>query len=318
MKGPLVIIGASLIVVLALIGFMFFEERSVAQEVENYNSAIETPRLIVRSAQAFILSPANINYLPIRDFNISEPIIDARAAIVHDIRSGRTLYALNPDEQMPIASITKLMTAVVITENLDLDSIYTISAQDLNVDGLGADLYRGEQILGRDLLKVMLINSANDAASVFSTEIAKTGYEIVDLMNEKAHDIGMDNTHFNDPAGLDDGATYSTASDVVTLVRYVNNYPEIWEILATENDEVASLDGKLVHKLNNTNRLLGIVSNIIGGKTGRTEGALGTLALVVDVNDGKDAIITVVLGAEDRFGETQTLINWVKNAHTWK
>jgi len=318
MKGAFTILGLFLAVLVLLVGVLFWQEKTVAKQIDETDIAIESPVAITRSTQAFILSPANVNYLPIRDFNIAEPVVDARAAIVYDMHSGRTLFSHNPDEKLPIASITKLMTAVVVIENLDLNSVYTVSVEDLNVDGFGADLYRGEKIVGEDLFKIMLINSANDAAAVFATIFQEQDMDILEAMNSKAQKLGMYSTNFNDPAGLDDNSTYSTANDVIRLVRYVERYPEIWEILRTETDEVTSFDGKIRHRLVNTNRLLGVLEGIIGGKTGMSDGALGTLTLVVDVKDGKESIVTVLLGTNYRFDESKELIDWTKSAHSWE
>jgi len=269
-------------------------------------------------AQAFLLPVSEINYLPIRNFSIPEPILGAKAAAIFDVKSGRFLYSKNPDERLPIASVTKLMTAVVILDNLDLSQIYTVPIEDINVDGLGADLYKDEQLRGEDLFKLMLIKSSNDAALTFASAAQKLGIDLVARMNEKAQMLGMADTKFTNPAGLDDNDAFSTASDLVKLVRYVQKYDLISEALITKSADITSSDGKIKHHLANTDQLLGQISGIVIGKTGYTDGALGTMVLRVAINDNKDDIISVVLGSNDRFGETKTLIDWSKKAYYWK
>ncbi len=269
-------------------------------------------------AQAFILPISQTNYLPIRNFNIEEPDIQAKAAGLYDVRSERFLYSKNINQKMPVASITKLMTAIVIMENLPLNETYSVAAEDINVDGTGADLQKGEKIRGSDLLKMMLIKSSNDAALSFGRSASEKNINLVAKMNDKAKMLNMTNTKFNDPAGLNDGESFSTTDDLVKLVRYVNKYPVIWEILMTKTANISSVDGSITHHLVSTNRLLDEVNGVIGGKTGYTDGALETMAMEVTANEGSDRLISIILGSQDRFAETKKLIDWGRSAYRWK
>ena len=268
--------------------------------------------------QAFLLPIAETNYLPIRDFTVSEPVITAGAAALYDVKSGRFLYAQNVNKRLPIASITKLMTAVVVVGNLNLDDIYAVSAENVNVDGFGADLYRSERLKGADLFKIMLIKSSNDAALTFNAEAQKRGIDLIADMNEKAQQLGMTNTHFSDPAGLDDNDAFSTAADLIKLVRYTSGYDLISELLTTQVADVTSADGRINHHLINTNQLLGQIPGIIVGKTGYTDKALGTMVLEVELDNNVNRIISVVLGSNDRFGEPRKLIEWGRRAYQWE
>ncbi len=287
-----------------------------------WNFKVEKPPTVFNKnnseqQRAFILPISETNYLPIRNFNIAEPVIDAKAAILFDSRSGRVLYSLNSNQRLPIASITKLMSAVVILENMSLDQIYTIPIEDVNVDGLGVDLYKDEQFHGKDLFKIMLIKSSNDAASTFATTANKSGIDFIGKMNEKAVSLRMTDTVFTNSAGLDDHDAFSTAADLVKLVNYIRKYDIIWETLRIKSTEVLSLN-KISHHLINTDQLLGEIPRIIGGKTGYTNTALGTMVLLVGLNDNKDSIISVILGSNNRFGETKKLIDWGERAYSWK
>lgn len=270
------------------------------------------------SGQAFLLPVSETSYLPVRDFNIQEPALEAKAAALFDVRSGRYLYSKNPNQRLPIASITKLMSAMVVLDNLNLNDIFTVPAEDINVDGKGADFYKNEQLRGIDLFKIMLIKSSNDAALVFATVAQNAGIDFVAEMNEKAQVIGMANTKFADPAGLNDQDAFSTALDLVKLMRYIERYDLISQTLRTKSITVTSIDGKAVHNLVNTNQLLDQVPNVIMGKTGYTDNALGTMALKVGISEGHDTIISVILGAKDRFTETEKLIQWSKAAYRWQ
>lgn len=269
-----------------------------------------------RVAPAFILPVSQTTYVPVRDFGIPDPEIQARAAVLVDANSGRVLYDRASRTRLPIASITKLMTAMVVLDQLDLNASYSATPEDLNVDGNGADLLVSEKFRGIELLRLMLIASSNDAASVFSTSARNQGIDIVVAMNEKSRALGMTETHFEDPAGLHDQGTYSTAFDVALLVKAAAKYKLIGEILNMKTADIDSSHRKGRHIIA-TNQLLNSISGIVLGKTGNTTGALGTMALYVEVGTSGDGLISVVLGSEDRFGDTTTIINWGKRAHIW-
>lgn len=268
--------------------------------------------------QAFLLPITGTNYLPVRDFNVPEPVLEAKAAALFDVRSGRFLFSKNVNQRLPVASITKLMSAVVILANLNLNDVFTVPAEDINVDGKGADFYKNEELRGTDLFKIMLIKSSNDAALTFATAAREAGIDFIAKMNEKAQSLGMTNTKFADPAGLNDQDTFSTASDLVKLVHHAAGYDLISQALRTKSAIVTSIDGKTAHNLVNTNRLIGQIPNVIMGKTGYTDSALYTMVLEVGVNGGRDTIISVILGSNDRFAETKKLIQWGEAAHRWE
>lgn len=310
----------TIFVIALLVGAVFFVFKvKIDQKVAAPNTMSGT---VVKPSpsdqgQAFLLPVSEANYLPIRNFNIPEPEIAARAGALFDVRSGRFLYSKNIDQKLPIASVTKLMSAVIILDSLNLEDVFTVPIEDINVGGLGADLYKDEQLKGADLFKIMLIKSSNDAALTFATYASRRGLDFVGKMNEKANTLAMFNTKFADPAGLDDNGTFSTASDLVKLVNYLRKYDIIWEVLKTRSTDVSSVDGKFHHHLVNTDKLLGTIPDIVGGKTGYTENALGAMVLTVRLNHGGNSLISVVLGSDDRFGETRKLIDWAKKAYRW-
>lgn len=229
-----------------------------------------------------------------------------RALALFDVDRGIYIYSDSIDTRLPIASITKLMTAIVILENTASSDIIQIKPEYLNVDGDGADLFDGEFLKRDDLLHIMLIGSINDAAIAFQGYLKSKNIDMVSKMNEKAVLFGMNNTKFLDPAGLDDDG-YSSVRDIVKLARSVDNYKVIWDILKKPKYIAYSSDNKIKHSVLNTNKLLGIIPNIIGGKTGYTEKSKGSLVLLVDVNGKK--YISVVIGSDDRFSATKKLFD---------
>jgi len=223
--------------------------------------------------------------IPYRDWQIKDIEVLAQSAISveSDLSSeDKILFKKEGDKKLPIASLTKLMTAMVTLENYDLtDSV-------------------------KDLLYVMLISSSNQAALALS-EI-KGEENFVGLMNEQAKKLGLENTNFSDPTGLS-SQNYSTVEDLVKLTEYLlKNYPIITEISRT----------KEYGQLKNTNELLGEIPDIIGGKTGFTTDAKGCLILVMNNHRDGNYLIYVILGADDRFGEMKKLINWVNSAYIWQ
>lgn len=267
--------------------------------------------------QAYVLSVSEPNYIPILNSNISRPIISGKSALVYDTYSNRFLYEEGTDSKIPIASLTKILSAVVTLERLNSNDIVTITQKSIRVDGEKQDLYLGEKLTVRNLLKLMLIESSNDAAYALVEHAKNLGIDFIDEMNIKARNLDMRDSAFTDPAGLDDNA-YSTAKDLVKLVQYSLNYREIWDISSEKTAIVESSDERIKHSVTSTNRLLGLIKDIIGGKTGYTDGAGQCMILVASVPDYPGKIISIVLGSSDRFGDTQRLIEWTRAAYRWK
>jgi D-alanyl-D-alanine carboxypeptidase len=267
----------------------------------------------------YLLSATEPNF-PIRNWAYDIPAISARSAVSFEAGSQKILYQKEFSEKLPIASLTKLMTAVAVLAHVALNETVTVSESALKESyALGSDsrkLAAEEAFRAEDLLKLMLIESNNEAAFAFKEFLAARGVDLVAEMNSSAVEIGMMNTRFNDPAGLDDRNGFSTAEDVLKLVQYSLRYDIIHQILRTPQEVVYSADYSFVHRLFTTNRLLGLLPNLITGKTGYTEEALGSMVVVTAAPNGS-TVITVVLGSRDRFGETRRLVAWVNEAYLW-
>ena len=258
-----------------------------------------------------------IQPLPCKVNDASNLNIKARSAIVLDVGTDSILYSKNSDEKMPIASLTKIMTALVILDNVDLNNTVTISRNAFDTGGRKDGLAVNEKINAEDLLKVMLIRSNNTAAVSLAEHTSGSVEEFVKLMNKKAELLGLKNTNFSNPTGFDSEENYSTAYDVAQLFDYSLDKQLIWEILRIQKLNLFSTNGKIKHKIKNTNLLLGRLKNITGGKTGLTDEAGQCLALVVGDPIDNHRIISVVLKAKDRFLETEKLVRWVFGNYEW-
>src|SRR3989344_5065491 len=165
------------------------------------------------SQRAFLLPISEPTYFPIRDTSVTPPELSAKSFLIYDTVNGKIIFSKDPGRTLPVASLTKLLTAVVALENLDSQEVITITRESFNVDGQGADFHIQEQLYFKDLLGAMLVKSSNDAAmAIAKAAEQKTGQKFIDLMNKKAFQIGMDSSNFLDPAGLNDQG-YSSSRD---------------------------------------------------------------------------------------------------------
>src|SRR3989338_3511240 len=231
--------------------------------------------------------------------------LSAKAAIVVDGDAGEVIFKKNADEKLPIASLTKLMTAAIISENLDLKEKIKISQNAVAQDGVAGGLKEGEEFTVEDLMKVMLIVYSNDAAIAFQEHFAGMNFDLIGLMNKKAEELGMRDTRFANVAGLDEESHYSTARDLAKLASYIlKKDGAILGVISQKQSTVRSLNKNIKHYLLSTNQLLQKNNtDIFGGKTGFTKNAQGCMISIL-----KSGKVIVVLGSQDRFGETERLI----------
>lgn len=263
---------------------------------------------------SYITPDQNPNFLPIRDWSVPFIEISAKAAIATDQTASKIYYQKNIFEKLPIASLTKLMTAIVVLENEKLDAIVKISKKAVDQEGEAGKLVVGEEISIENLLIALLIESSNDAAFALGEYFNSKNIDLINLMNHKVMALDLENTHFISLSGVEDDGNFSTAYDYARLVAYSLGNEQLWNILKLPSAKIASVDGSNIRALATSNQLLGKINGLIGGKTGYTPKAKGCLLTAVAINPDTK-IITIVLGADDRFGETEKLINWVKSAY---
>ncbi len=223
--------------------------------------------------------------------------VSASSMIAYDMDTNQILYSNNIHEKRPVASISKIMTAIIACESGKLDDIVTIGDEINKSYGSGIYISIGEQMSLRDLIYGLMLRSGNDASLAIAKYLGGTIENFVDMMNDKAQEIGMNNSLYNNPNGLDDnGGNISTAYDMALLTSYAMKNDEYKEIVRTKSYTVKT--NMNYYKWKNKNKLLFSYKNITGGKTGYTKIAKRTLVttafkngmniVVVTLNDGDD------------------------------
>ncbi len=242
------------------------------------------------------------------------PILSSQGVIAIDLSTGISLYEKNPDKTLLPASTTKIITALVAMDNYPLDEIITVP--QVRIDGQKMGLFAGEQMKFEDLLYGLLVYSANDAAEVLAASFPGGRNAFVAQMNTKAKELHMKNSNFQNPVGLDSDVQMTTARDLVRASEVAMRNQVFAKIVSTKDYVVTDVSGRYKHYLKNINELLGNTPGVLGIKTGWTENARENLVTYMERDDHK--IIIVVLGSQDRFGETKELIDWIFNNYEWQ
>jgi D-alanyl-D-alanine carboxypeptidase (penicillin-binding protein 5/6) len=287
------------------------------QIAQNPPSSVATinPELIQKEIKKF---------KPIRNWQIEDLNIEATSAIaveIDDKSTQKVLFKKASSEVLPIASISKLMTALVVLENYEPSQIVEISKTAVSIEGESGKLKIGEIFKTQDLLYPLLMESSNDVAQALSEVRGEQAF--VDLMNFKAENLGLKNTNFVNPTGLDPETSgplnSSTAEDLIRLTDYLlKTQPLIWKILTTSEFDLYSADGVYHHKVLNNNKLLkDWPERIVGAKTGYTDKASGCIILVLKNPNSENFLINAILGSVDRYEEMKKLVNWLDQAYIW-
>ncbi len=235
--------------------------------------------------------------------------LNARSCVVLDRTSKKILFGKNEYNKVKMASTTKIMTATIILENCDLNQTVTISKKAAGTGGSRLGLKTDDKITIRDLLYGLLLVSGNDAAVALAESCSGSVPNFANLMNEKAKELGLNNTHFETPHGLDSDNHYTTAYELALLADYALNNSTFRNIVGTKNYTI-TING-YPKNLTNTNELLGSLNGVYGVKTGFTNGA--NRCLVTSCKRGDMDIICVVLGCDTknfRSSDSTKLINY--------
>lgn len=218
--------------------------------------------------------------------------ISANSAILMDGQTGRVIYEKQPDKQGLIASTTKIMTALIVCEQTNVLDRVRIPQEAVGIEGSSMYLKAGEVLTVQDLLYGLMLHSGNDAAVALAIYCGGTVEGFAELMNDKAHRLGLQNTHFENPNGLDSPGHYSTARDLAVLAAYAMENPIFAKTVSTKT---VTAGGRSLH---NHNRLLWLVDGADGVKTGFTKKAgrilvssctrQGRRLIAVTMNDGND------------------------------
>jgi D-alanyl-D-alanine carboxypeptidase len=278
----------------------------------------------------------NPEFQPVRNDKMADLAIPAaHAFVVVDADSGKVLAGSHETDQRQIASLTKMMTAILAMEKInDLDEPIAVGEEEVYVEGtkigcprsgycISPRLKVGEQVSARNLLQAMLMNSANDAAIALGKHISGSQDAFADLMNQKARLMGLTDTHFCTPSGLEpdgrESECYSSASDIARIATYSMRFDTIWKMFSyPNNSEIYSCNEQISHTLINSDILLNDIPNCLGGKTGFTPAAGYSLLMGVSDPTHLHRIVVVVLDDPYRWQDIRTAIDWTFKAYSWE
>jgi D-alanyl-D-alanine carboxypeptidase len=244
-------------------------------------------------------------------FRSELPKLSASGMSLIDLQSGEEIMSINPDQKRPIASLTKIMTALLILENHELKDAVTIPPIAESIRGSTLGLIPGQHFTVGTLLKALLIPSANDAAYALAVFHAHNVGAFVREMNERALALGLTNTHFSNPAGLDNDSQYSTPRDLAWLTVAALKNPDFRAIVGTRSARITNNEGQ-VFDLRNTNELLHYNQDVYGVKTGTTDAAQE--CLVVLFKSHNHPYLLVLLGSHDRYTDSLYVLQAVNAA----
>lgn len=241
--------------------------------------------------------------------NVSElPKTNSRRYIVYDRISKSMIIGKNEDVKSAMASTTKIMTTIVILEKADLNEKVTVSAKAGGTGGSRLGLKKGDKASVRDLLYGLMLRSGNDAAVALAEHVGGSVKGFAELMNEKAIELGLTNTHFVTPHGLDDANHYTTALELAKLTDYAMDNETFAKIVGTKSTTIYI--NNQPRQINNTNELLGVLNGVVGVKTGFTNNA--GRCLVTETKRNNMDIITIVLGADTKKDRTKDSVNLIE------
>ena len=284
---------------------------------------------VYRAPDVPAASPGNQAATPLllRIPGAEDPAVRAEAVAVVRLRTDEMLFTKNVEARLPIASITKLMTALVFADAVEPLMPVVISDAAKRVgekDEKRSALPAGERVRAEDLLKLIVISSDGDAAyaaaeylggadapdsALFQEKVLR----FVTRMNARVGELGLPNTHFANPSGMDDPENFSSAADLVRIARTITErHPELWSASRTQESFIFSEAGKR-YGVVNTNPLLGEFPSIFGSKTGFEDEAKGALLMLYQLAPD-ERLAMVLLRSPDRFADGRVLIQWVENS----
>lgn len=241
---------------------------------------------------------------------VTKPVINSRAGIVFDRNSGCILFGKNENEKRKMASTTKIMTAIIVLENANLNDIVTISQKSAGTGGSRLGLHVNDKVSVLNLLYGLLLCSGNDSAVALAEHVGGDVAGFATLMNDKCNKLNLTSTHFVTPHGLDDDNHYTTAYELAIITDYALKNPTFVNLVSTKTHTV-SING-YSKTLNNTNELLGYLNGVYGVKTGFTNGA--NRCLVTSIKKDNMDLICIVLGADTKKDRTRDSIELIDYA----
>lgn len=244
---------------------------------------------------------------PLCDVDLNIGDISARSAVLVDADSGQILYEKNAKERLPMASTTKIMTALCAVELADISDVITVDRRAVGVEGSSVYLQEGEQLTLLQLLYALLLQSANDAAAAIAIGTAGSIEAFAKEMNQKALELGLKDTHFDNPHGLDSEQHYTTARDLALIARAALAHPTLRAICATRKITIPGAEENQVRVLVNHNKMLRSYEGAIGVKTGFTKRSGRCLVSAAERNGL--TLIAVTLSAPDDWNDHTRMLD---------
>lgn len=249
--------------------------------------------------------PPTVNSIPYVKSNIP-PFVSAQGVYVADLPSFTPVFQKNADQSLYPASTIKILTALVAYDIYKTDDVITV--KQASVEGQIMELQAGERISVENLLYGLLVHSANDAAVAIANDYGWDAFIL--RMNDKAKSLGMNNSSFTNPTGLDESDQLTTPFDLAIAGRELLRNPYLSKIVATKQITISDADFKIFHQLTNVNRLLGEIPGLGGLKTGYTE--LAGENLVSFYKTDMHNFLIIIMKSEDRFADTTQIIQWIQ------
>lgn len=273
--------------------------------------ATSTSQLLTYQKASLISQPVEIKESPARNWNVLDPKVRAKSVLIQSLDDYFPFFHYNTYTTWPMASLTKLLTALVVLEEIGPDKKIQITDQAIATEGESGDLRSGEIYAARDLIKIMLLTSSNDAAAAFEEHVGGKD-ELVRLLNQKTARLGMNQTILHDASGISDLNT-TTSSDLLRLAKYILEHePEIFTWTRLPHVLMQPTNDTQTRTVYNINGLLNR-QDFLGGKTGTSEEAQENLLALFSLENQR--LIMVLLGSPDRVREVDYLLNWVKEAY---
>ncbi len=300
----IIIVGAVLILIgaSAKVGVTTF----IANSNNQYSTA--TGSILEAAAAMPILAVQSISNIPRSTTQRVPDNLSLKAAAAIDLSSGEEIFSVNPQERWPLASLTKLMSAIVAVENIDANQKISFSANAIATEGVVGGFREGETFAALDLVNTMMVTSSNDAAIALAEHMSDGAF--VNLMNIKAVSIGMRDTRFSEPTGLS-MLNQGTIYDMSLLVEYAwSAHPKLFTVSSRPTITIREMNSSRNRRLVNINSLAPR-DDFLGGKTGFTKDANQNLISVFSL--GRQPIAILILGADDRIQETKTIISFIND-----
>jgi serine-type D-Ala-D-Ala carboxypeptidase (penicillin-binding protein 5/6) len=307
-----------ILIVLIIISFTltrFSNKASISADEEVNNKEIisneKSSNISYQKASFSDFDP--LQKVPTRKWDIFDPELSAEAVLIHSLDDDFRLYYENTREEHVLASLTKLMTAVVVIENIGINKKIPITQKAIDTQGFTGDLKSGEVYSARDLLKIMLLTSSNDAAAAFEEYLGGKD-NMARAIHKKAAELDMKSIIVEDGSGLSD-FNYGNAYDLLKIIKYIiKNHPEIFTWTQNRSFLIQPLNEPISRKVYNINNIVER-KDFIGGKTGTSEVAGENLISIFSIEGRRVAFI--ILGSKDRYKDAVALINWIKEAYTF-